>query len=203
MTKKPSTTVLAALILGALIFGLGCGLIEGVLGRFTDESVQGMVEKLTEEGLPEAVELPLEGLPEELELPFEGLPEELEPPEELLPESFELPESFGAGEAAEWPDWAPDFLPVYAYGELVVTYSIPGHTDGSLIYANLQTDQDPFTAYVAELEQAGWVAEEGWDFPADAGQAIAMTRDGYWLQYAVVDDADGAAATLTLFTEGD
>ncbi len=195
MTKKPSTTLLSALILGALIFGLGCGLIEGVLGRFTDESVQGMVEKLTEEGLPEAVELPLEGLPEGFENPFEGLPEELEMPEELLPESF------GAGEAAEWPDWAPDFLPVYAYGELVVTYSIPGQTGGSLVYADLQTDPDPFAAYVAELEQAGWVAEEGWDFPADEGQAIAMTRDGYWLQYAVVAEADGAAATLTLFTE--
>lgn len=202
MTRRRWNTALSALIVGALFFGLGCGLIGDLLGGLTEESVEGVVERLIEKGLPEDLDLPTELLPGEAEQLTELLPEEVEPPTELLPEDPDFPTDLLPGAVTTWPDWAPAFLPIYEYGDILVAYGIPDQGGGSLIFTNLQLARDPFGSYVRELEQNGWVEEVGWEFPEEEGQAIVMTGDGYWLQY-VVTAGDDAGATLTIFADAD
>lgn len=181
MQSRPSTIVRLTLILGVLAFNLGCGLLGDLAGGVAEKAVEGVVERVVEEGLLEGIELPPGVLPEELEL-------------------SDLPVELLTGGTASWPDWAPNSLPEYAYGDIQAVIALPDQDGGSLIITNLQTDRDPFASYVRELEQNGWVEEEGWVFPEAEGQGIAMTRDGYWLQYAVITEGDETvSATLTVF----
>ncbi|GEM_PF-2330921 len=102
-------------------------------------------------------------------------------------ETTKDPEDMPKGEhdAIKWPEWVPDEIPEYKYGDLWKSDRYDEYT-AMLLLTNINEKKDPFNAYIKDLEKKGWVEETGWTEPeGDNEFIIHMIHEekGYYLSY--------------------
>ena len=88
-----------------------------------------------------------------------------------------------------WPNWAPAFIPEYQYGSVFMALEQNG--GGSIIFADIRMDRDPYGSYKKDLLDKGWEVEE--ETENEEAKHLHMKHDGYWLTYAFPKDGEGVS----------